>query len=68
MLFTCESLAHTSRVCTWLLTIVVDILRLRPAAENPPFSATRTNTVRLVRRSIDPGYADCWTMSPLFFR
>jgi membrane fusion protein (multidrug efflux system) len=35
-----------------LLTIVVDMLRRRPAAENPPLSATRTNAVRLVSRSI----------------
>src|ERR1700761_2426357 len=32
--------------------MVVDILRWRPAAENPPLSTTRTKVVRLVRRSI----------------
>src|SRR6185437_8907998 len=32
--------------------MVVDMLSLRPAAEKPPASTTRTNAVRLVSRSI----------------
>src|SRR4051794_37064821 len=32
--------------------MVVDMLRRRPAAENPPLSTTRTKAVRLVSRSI----------------
>jgi hypothetical protein len=36
----------------WLLTIVVDMFRRRPAAEKPPLSTTRTNVVKLVSLSI----------------
>src|SRR6266404_742222 len=46
--------SRSSSAWTWLLTIVVDMLRRRPAAVNPPLSTTRTNAVRLVRRSINP--------------
>src|SRR6266404_7491 len=44
--------SRSSSAWTWLLTVVVDMLRRRPAAENPPSSTTRTNAVRLVSRSI----------------
>lgn len=37
---------RSSSAWTWLLTIVVDMLSRRPAAENPPLSATRTKAVR----------------------
>jgi hypothetical protein len=50
----------------WLLTIVVDILSLRPAAENPPLS-TWTNVVKLVNRSIGARIIRShWMMFPLF--
>jgi hypothetical protein len=40
-----------------LLTIVVDMLSRLAAAENPPLSTTRANTVKLVNRSISsPNY------------
>jgi hypothetical protein len=49
-----------------LLTIVVDILSLRPAAENPPLS-TWTNVVKLVNRSIGARIIRShWMMFPLF--
>ena len=44
--------SRSSSAWTWLLTIVVDMLSRRPAAENPPLSTTRTKAVRLVNRSI----------------
>ena len=43
-----------SSAWTWSLTVVVNTLRLRAAAEKPPFSATRTKALMLARRSIDP--------------
>jgi hypothetical protein len=50
-----------------LLTIVVDILSLRPAAENPPLSTTWTNVVKLVSRSIGARIIRShWMMFPLF--
>src|SRR5882757_8519712 len=48
----CRAPSRSSSACTWLLTMVVDMLRRRPAAENPPLSTTRTKAVRLVSRSI----------------
>jgi hypothetical protein len=41
-----------SSACTWSLTVVVDKPRLRAAEVNPLLSATRTNAVMLVRRSM----------------
>ena len=45
---------RSASACTWLDTIVTDMLRRRAAAEKPPHSTTRPNTVRLVSRSIIP--------------
>jgi len=44
--------SRSSSAWTWLLTIVVDMSSLRAAAEKPPESTTRVNTVRLVIRSM----------------
>jgi len=52
---------------TWLLTIVVDMLSLRPAAENPPLSTTWTNVVKLVSRFIGARIIrSYWMLFPLF--
>ena len=60
--------SRSSSACTWLLTMVVDMLRRRPAAENPPLSTTRTKAVRLVSRSIRQAPIICshWIMLPIF--